>query len=578
MPKICNYNVRSLWSKTSNLSEDINERESDLIFLTEVWEKRENKKHQNKLTEMFEMSGIKYISTPRPGPKRGGGAAIAIRQQKFTLSKLNIPLPSSIEVVWGLLKPKNITGKLSKFIVCCFYSPPRSRKKNILVDHLTLTLQSLLSIHPGAGVIISGDRNDLSIPTLLSIDPSLRQTVQHGTRGDKILDVIITNLCRYYDQPVIVPPLQPDQPGRGAPSDHHGVVATPRSNKSVRITKMKKKIRPLPDSLLRVFRSKLEAQNFHFHTGLEVDQMVDRFTKVTNDLFCEVFPEKTIIVSPEDKPWFNEQLRQIKRCRLREYNKYGRSEKYLRLVAVFNEKFQIEFEKYKEKIKLEVTEGSRGSIYPTIKRLGLRPGESNHEQFRLPAHAAQDLSPAQSAELIAAYFSDISREYSALEIINLPQNIQSFLKINDTNLAPKLTVQAVYSRIAKAKKPRGIIPGDLPKKIVQSCSQALAVPITTVFNQITAQAQYPESWKIEHQIAIPKVSSPETEDDLRNIAKTPFFSKVYESFIGGWLLPIIKPFLDPGQCGLKGLSITHYLIRLLNFVHKTLDMRRPMLF
>ena len=194
LPKICNYNVRSLWSKTSNLSEDINERESDLIFLTEVWEKRENKKHQNKLTEMFEMSGIKYISTPRPGPKRGGGAAIAIRQQKFTLSKLNIPLPSSIEVVWGLLKPKNITGKLSKFIVCCFYSPPRSRKKNILVDHLTLTLQSLLSIHPGAGVIISGDRNDLSIPTLLSIDPSLRQTVQHGTRGDKILDVIITNL------------------------------------------------------------------------------------------------------------------------------------------------------------------------------------------------------------------------------------------------------------------------------------------------------------------------------------------------------------------------------------------------
>ena len=311
LPIICNYNVRSLWSKINNLALDMNERESDLNFLTEVWEKRENKKHQQKLEELFEMSGIKYISTPRPGAKRGGGAAIAVREQRFTLSKLNISLPSSIEVVWGLLRPKNITGKISKIIVCCFYSPPRSRKKNILVDHLTITLQSLLNIHPAAGVIISGDRNDLNISTLLSIDPSLRQTVQHNTRGQQILDVIVTNLSRYYDQPVIVPPLQPDQPGRGAPSDHHGVVATPRSNKSVRITKMKKKIRPLPDSLLRVFRSKLEAQNFHFHTGLEVDQMVDRFTKVTNDLFCEVFPEKTIIVSPEDKPWFNEQLRQI---------------------------------------------------------------------------------------------------------------------------------------------------------------------------------------------------------------------------------------------------------------------------
>ena len=71
------------------------------------------------------------------------------------------------------------------------------------------------------------------------------------------------------------------------------------------------------------------------------------------------------------------------------------------------------------------------------------------------------------------------------------------------------------------------------------------------------------------------MNPPESEDDLRNIAKTPLFSKVYESFIGGWLLPIIKPFLDPGQCGLKGFSITHYLIKLLHFVHTTLDMRKP---
>ena len=42
-----------------------------------------------------------------------------------------------------------------------------------------------------------------------------------------------------------------------------------------------------------------------------------------------------------------------------------------------------------------------------------------------------------------------------------------------------------------------------------------------------------------------------------------------------WLLNVIKPYIDPGQCGLKGLSITHYLIRLLHFVHSTLDTRNP---
>ena len=100
-------------------------------------------------------------------------------------------------------------------------------------------------------------------------------------------------------------------------------------------------------------------------------------------------------------------------------------------------------------------------------------------------------------------------------------------------------------------------------------------PSVAIFNKITDSAQYPSQWKAEHQIGLPKIYPPESEDDLRNLAKTPFFSKVYESFVGGWLLPLIKPFLDPGQCGLKGFSITHYLIKLLHFVHSILDLRKP---
>ena len=37
----------------------------------------------------------------------------------------------------------------------------------------------------------------------------------------------------------------------------------------------------------------------------------------------------------------------------------------------------------------------------------------------------------------------------------------------------------------------------------------------------------------------------------------------------------IKPYLDPDQCGLKGFSTTDYLIKLLHFVHTTLDHRQP---
>ena len=47
---------------------DMEERES---FLTEVWQKLENKKHQFKLEELFELRGIKYISIPPPPPVLG---------------------------------------------------------------------------------------------------------------------------------------------------------------------------------------------------------------------------------------------------------------------------------------------------------------------------------------------------------------------------------------------------------------------------------------------------------------------------------------------------------------------------
>ena len=75
--------------------------------------------------------------------------------------------------------------------------------------------------------------------------------------------------------------------------------------------------------------------------------------------------------------------------------------------------------------------------------------------------------------------------------------------------------------------------------------------------------------------AIPKTSPPEDEDSLRIISKTPHLSKLYESFICDWLLERTGKFLDPDQHGVKGLSITHYLIKFLHFIQSSLDLKEP---
>ena len=249
---------------------------------------------------MLEMHGIKYISTARPGPKRGGGAAIAVRLENFTLSKLNIFIPKSVEAVWGLLRPKVIVGQVTTIIVCCFYSPPKSRKKNpALVDHMTETLQCLLSIHSKAGVIISGDRNSLEISALLSVDPALRQIVHQHTHGYKILDVIATNLVSYHNDPEIIPPINPDRPGYGVPSDHMGVSATPcKIGAPVKKVKVQKIIRPLLESLIPCFEKRFAELNFKDLSDQPVSQMVEDFQSKVNMIVNKSFLEKKIKISP----------------------------------------------------------------------------------------------------------------------------------------------------------------------------------------------------------------------------------------------------------------------------------------
>ena len=169
LPIFTVYNMRSIWGKLKCFATDMHERMADLSFLSEVWEKSENKKHQSKIEQMLEIDNISDISTPRPGAKRGGGAGIAINPSRFSVTKLNIYIPNPLEIVWAILRPNESSGQIKKIILCSLYSPPNSRKNNLLIDHISVTYNALKIQHPSAGIIICGDRNSLDVsPNLVS--------------------------------------------------------------------------------------------------------------------------------------------------------------------------------------------------------------------------------------------------------------------------------------------------------------------------------------------------------------------------------------------------------------------------
>ena len=222
-------------------------------FLCEIWQKAENKMHQFEIEKMLETDGLKYISTARP--TGWGGAAIILNQEKFTLEKLNIYIPHNLEIIWGLVRPKEETAVYKKIIVCSFYSPPNSRKNTKLNDHIVTTLQTLNSQYPNSPMILGADKNNMDTTPILNCGLRLKQLVDLPTRKDKILDIIIMNTPHLYQSPVIVPPVPCDVPTAGVPSDHSVPVCAPHTDRHSRLVRKYKltEYRPLPDAYINKF-------------------------------------------------------------------------------------------------------------------------------------------------------------------------------------------------------------------------------------------------------------------------------------------------------------------------------------
>ena len=566
--------------KIQSLKNDILERSVGVSFLQEIWEKTDDINLQQEFEKMLELEGLQYFSNPRPKNSKGtsyGGVALIINTTKFSCERLNVIVPSNLEVLWGLVKPKTQSTIFKRIIVCSFYSPPSKKKNTKMADHIVSTLHMLKSKYPDSAIILGADKNQMDITPILNCGLKLRQVVDKPTRKGKVLDILIMNTSGLYKSPIICPPIQPDDPSTYQASDHSVPVCVPHTDRynPPQRTYRTIKYRPLPQSSIRRFGEWLVSESWDaLSEDLSPTQQALEFEKLINEklnLFC---PVKELKVGSKDKPFINSELKSISRKKNREYLKNGKSERYLRLKKQFDLKYKIEAKKYLNKNLQNIRESKPGQVFKVLKRLGAQPGDcSEGDTFSLPQH--ENLTPEQSAERIAAHFAAISQEFSPLDSDELPPRVREKLRksaIESESKLPPISEYDVYRKIRAAKKPSSGIPGDLPKAIIKEFSPELATPVHKIIHNIFLSGEWPSHWKLEHITPIPKIQTPESEEDLRPISLTPFLSKVTEHFVVTWLLDFIGDKIDFRQYGgLKGNSITHYIIEFLNFILSSQD-------
>ena len=417
LPSFCNINPRSLYNKLSEFHTFVEQEELDCIFISESWERLDLP-----LTEVIKLKDFEIISNAFQRPNIGGRPAILVNRSKFDVQNLTntvIHIPWGVEAVWCVITPKNVSQscQVQKIACCALYSKPDSRKKTLLLDHVSDAFH-ILSKKYGRGLefCIAGDTNDLDLDPILNLNHKFQQIVRDYTRMDPpaILDPVITTMGKFYQVPLVLDPLDADLDKNGVASDHRIVIVRqlgPLSNQSARQSRIVK-CRPISESGLNNMKMWFQEQTWveifeaeSAHVKAEILQ-----TKLLSALnkFC---PEKSFKFNNDDQPWMSRKLKTLDRKRKQIYRLERKSEKWKVANKFFKNEVKLAKKDFYKKAIADLKEKKPGQWYSWLKRV------SSHDQKSesLKIDEISHLSTEEQAELIADKFSSIPNEYDELK-------------------------------------------------------------------------------------------------------------------------------------------------------------------
>jgi hypothetical protein len=201
-------NVMSLVPKIDEVNEFIIRNEINLALITETWLK------ESVSDSVIDIPNFTLLRRDRTSQNHGGVCAY-IRESQYKYKRLDdLNCCDDHECLWIYLRPTRLPRGFTCIIIAVIYHPPGADGK-LFQDHLFQTLTLVESKYPNCGIIITGDFNRLNVTRLLN-HFRLKQIVKIPTRNDATLDLILTNMHKFYNPPQ-------GYPGFGL-SDHNTIV------------------------------------------------------------------------------------------------------------------------------------------------------------------------------------------------------------------------------------------------------------------------------------------------------------------------------------------------------------------
>ena len=182
-------------------------------------------------------------------------------------------------------------------------------------DHLFQSLRIAESNYPNCALIVAGDFNRLDV-TSIKRHFNLHQIVKKATRKDAILDLVLTNLNKYYKKPRIFPPF--------GLSDHNTIVVEGQLRDRSCSTKilLKRDIRASRKAELDRYLAVLEWEKL-FSSIDTCEDLVNMFNNVITTGLDILMPIKKIRINLADAPCMTQHLKSLILKRQKAFHDHG---------------------------------------------------------------------------------------------------------------------------------------------------------------------------------------------------------------------------------------------------------------
>ena len=559
---LCHINIRSLSRvkllaiKTS-LIEDY-----DIITLSETF------LHQGIGSDLFSINGFHDIlRKDRDG--HGGGVAIYIKDN-IAYKRLYDYEVDGIEAIWVSVQTSE-----GKILICNCYRPP---DRNDFWDSFDAVIENIKQTNSYRYMYIIGDLNaDFNSQQgnklkQFCISNNFEYLIKEPTRitenTQTCLDQILTNAPNFVTNVAVSPPIS---------TNDHCTISCKLNFKITNKSTYLRNIWLFSKTNFNDFRQELENTDFNsIFDNDDIDSVCKSWSEMLLDVANRTIPNKSVLVRPNDSPWYTSNLRLLKRKMLRLFHKFKSKntlnswEKYKTARNEYQHSLDVAEETYKNSLANSLTEERNSKRWWNTVKSFLGRGAFNS----IPPMQENNSFVSDSKDKADSF----NRFFLSHSNIDTSQSHLPDTHSYDEKLCSiEVTEQEVLDLLkcidaSKATGPDGIGP-----KLLKEAGKAIVPSLTKLFNRCLRTAKFPKMWKHANVLPLHKKGDKFVFNNYRPVSLLSCTSKLLEKIVFKNVFNYIRDnnILTPHQSGFRpGDSTTNQLSYLYHKFSQALDSKK----